>query len=78
LLISINAKAETKCLDVIQACEETVQVSEYVIEALKKEKKIQADIIVNKQKRIDELSAWYKDPFVLIPLGIMIGFGIKK
>lgn len=76
-LISLNAIAtKPTCEEVIQSCEDALQYSEYVIDALKKEKQIQLDLLNIKDERIKQLDVWYRDPMFMIPAGIIIGIGI--
>lgn len=66
------------CNDVITSCADALRVADLVIESLKKERKIQSDIIIVKDERIKDLEAWYRQPEILIPLGVIIGIGLRK
>lgn len=81
-LSALNSQAQTtktpNCDDIIRSCKDALEYSDYVINALKRERQIQSDLLIIKDDRIKDLEAWYRQPEILITIGIVIGIGLRK
>lgn len=78
--ISLNttiSRAETTCKDVIKKCDVALEKKEEEIkatnDALTKSKDYNVLLDVQVKEANDKLNAWYRNPFVLLGLGLLGG-----
>jgi hypothetical protein len=74
--------AKVTCQDVIKACDQALEDKNKAIEKLNlglaESTKQAGELSVELDKKEKQLSAWYRNPFILIGLGLLGGVIIAK
>jgi peptidoglycan hydrolase CwlO-like protein len=80
IFVTQTGLAETKspsCRDVIKACDETIASKNKALEisnlAIKEAQKQVGDLTTQVNDKNEQLSAWYRNPFILGMLGVLAG-----
>lgn len=84
LIAAVKADATTSCpeaREIYEGCMEVIGKADKTIEALHKARAVDAEVQAALEKKISiqeqEMGAWYRDWRIMVPLGVLIGIGVK-